>query len=128
MAAYIGLRVLVKTLSLWVQRIIGSWYRIKKLTPFHSPQKSLRRMDGGTTLRIICMIYGCTKMLNLILKNGMENSYAVTTIKSNFIQFINFNKSYVSADSMALRIISKFKVWKQLKKEPTLLRGKFTKK
>ena len=44
-----------------------------------------------------------------VLKNGMENSNAMTSIKSNLIQSTNFNTHYAFVGLMNLRIISKYR-------------------
>ena len=50
------------------------------------------------------------------IERRMENSYAATAIKSNFIQSTNFNNSYVFVDLINLLIILKFRKNKETSK------------
>ena len=55
------------------------------------------------------MICGIMLKLISLLKNGIENSDAMISIKSNLIQSINFNTHYAFVSLMNLRIISKYR-------------------
>ena len=74
------------------------------LSLFRLLQKFLRRMGGG----LIQRIRGGTMKLISPLKNGMEDTNAMTLIKSNLIQFTNCSMHFACVDLMNLQIISKY--------------------